>query len=412
MITSDLILRFAPNAWQGHVQALVDGIGDLTVAGINTPLRWCHFLAQIAHESGDLTFTREDTRWSGAVMKRLWPQRFPLGATDPRIIACRGDPEKLANLAYSNRADLGNLGENDGWDYRGGGLIQITGRSNFHAAGLAIGYDLEGQPELIENPTISLKVALWYWTRHELNGFADHNYGRAVSNAINRGSPYSSKEPIGYQHRGQRFVRAWAIWGAGLPLPTNEVLHLGAYDGKVTRIQGQLKELGYALGAQDGVYGPTMARAIAAFKADQVRAGTQLEPGDEIGPLTVAALDTAEPVQLSPDRTGATLADLGEAGSTEVRAGGQMQAVGGALTGIGALGAASQTGAMDFITAPLQAVSALRMTIVPALAAIQWGLNNLFWVALIIGGIYCWRSGWAVKAARLLAHQLGWNLSR
>ena len=68
---------------------------------INTPLRLAAFIAQIAHESGDFKYTRE-----------IW------------------GPTK-AQIGYEGRLDLGNTVPGDGKRYRGRGLIQITGRSNY-----------------------------------------------------------------------------------------------------------------------------------------------------------------------------------------------------------------------------------------------------------------------------------------
>jgi Predicted chitinase len=100
--------QFAPHIIPTYLNALVQGWGEMERAGINTPLRVSHFLAQMAHETDGFTILREYTNWTAAQMCRLWPSRFKT-QMDPRIASCRGDPEALANLAYSNRK--GSLGE-------------------------------------------------------------------------------------------------------------------------------------------------------------------------------------------------------------------------------------------------------------------------------------------------------------
>ena len=121
---------------------------------INTPQRLAAFLAQLAHESGELRYTRE--------------------------IASGG--------AYEHRKDLGNLADGDGVRYKGRGLIQITGRTNYRLAGVACGYDYENHPELMEQPDHACLVSGWYWSAHGLNMLADHDDFVGITRRINGGT--------------------------------------------------------------------------------------------------------------------------------------------------------------------------------------------------------------------------------
>ncbi|WSE85495.1 DUF2514 family protein [Pseudomonas donghuensis] len=47
---------------------------------------------------------------------------------------------------------MGNTRPGDGWRFRGRGLIQLTGRANYAAAGAGLGLPLEEKPELLEQP--------------------------------------------------------------------------------------------------------------------------------------------------------------------------------------------------------------------------------------------------------------------
>jgi putative chitinase len=408
---------FAIHARSEVLDAMVSAEGKAAFerAEINTPLRIAHFLAQTAAETGGFAVVREDTRWEAATMCRLWPTRFKT-SLDPRLLlACRDDPDgaKRANLAYSSRSDIGNIEAEDGFAYRGGGLIQITGRAAYHEAGSALGVDLEGMPELIEDGAVSLAAALWFWTTRKLNQFADRNYGRAIGNGINRGNPYSSQEPIGYQSRCQWLERAWAMFGDG-KLPNQDELALGAYGPRVGQLQARLRELGYGVGAQDRVYGPTLARAVAAFKADFKRqdANVELEAGELVGLATFAALEVAQPVKLSAERVNATPADLIAKGSTEALSAQQIKVAGTGITALGGVAGAKETGLFDITTQALQPFTTLKSTIVPAMEAVGWMLSHAGWVVLIVGGIWMWSKGYPLLMARLKAHQEGTNLGR
>lgn len=121
--------------------------------GIDTPRRQAAFLAQVCHESGSLRYTKE-----------------------------------LADgMTYNGRADLGNNQPGDGPRFKGRGLIQITGRSNYRDCGTALGLDLVGQPEVLELPEPATRSAAWFWKSRGLNQFADTDAFGALTRRINGG---------------------------------------------------------------------------------------------------------------------------------------------------------------------------------------------------------------------------------
>lgn len=403
--------QFAPTADQSYIDALVNGTPDLERAGVNTPARLCEFLGQTAHETGGFSIVRENTRWSRAQCAKLWPGRF--GAMDPRVIACQGDPVKLANLVYGSRGDLGNRGGNDGWEYRGGSFLQTTGRDNYRRLGAQIGVPLEEHPELIERGDIGLKCALFEWQQQKCNEFADRGYTRTIGNAINRGSPYSSKEPIGAESRKHWRDRALAIFGDGTQIH-DDGLALGAYGSDVEVLQRRLRDLHYPVGAPDKVFGPTLARAIAGFKLDHARAGgAELEPNEIVGPRTWAALNIAQPAPFA-DRTTATVADLKESTTINSANKGKKAVATVALAAVAS--GADQTGAADAVGSSLQSslgwLPEMHNALIPVIDAVRFAEHNLLWVATLGGAVYAWMNYGDVIEARIKDHISGLHLGR
>jgi putative chitinase len=115
------------------------------------------WLAQIGHESSRLVYTRE-----------VW------GPTD-------------AQKRYEGRVDLGNTQPGDGFRFRGRGLIQITGRFNTAACGLALNLPLLTTPELLEAPAHAAMSAGWYWHHFKIAPLAAKGHFSAVTKAINGG---------------------------------------------------------------------------------------------------------------------------------------------------------------------------------------------------------------------------------
>lgn len=90
-------------------------------------------LAEAAHETGEkMQPISENLNYSAQRLTQVWPKRFPtLASAKPYA----NNPQRLANKVYGDR--LGNTDPNDGWIYRGRGLAQITGKTNYAKFGIA-----------------------------------------------------------------------------------------------------------------------------------------------------------------------------------------------------------------------------------------------------------------------------------
>jgi putative chitinase len=137
---------------------------------INSPERVAAFLAQIACESSECSGLVEKLNYSAKRLMAVWPKRFP---TLEKAALYANQPEKLANYVYAKRLGNGDEASGDGWRYRGRGLLQITGRANYRATGLALDLPLEEDPELLERPRAAALSAAEFWQSHRLNELAD-----------------------------------------------------------------------------------------------------------------------------------------------------------------------------------------------------------------------------------------------
>lgn len=170
-LTSAQLLKIMPRCdvatWQ---PLLVSAMGRF---GIVLPARVAGFLAQVAHESGECRRLEENLSYTAERLQQVWPTRFKtLAEAKPYERA----PEALANHVYGSRNDLGNRGpgSGDGWRYRGGGLLQLTGRASYVAATAGTGQPLVEHPELLRAPgQAAADSAAWFWRSRGCNELAD-----------------------------------------------------------------------------------------------------------------------------------------------------------------------------------------------------------------------------------------------
>ncbi|KAF0250183.1 MAG: putative chitinase, partial [bacterium] len=120
---------------------------------------------------GELMVLVENLNYSAKRLMQVWPKRFP---TLQKAMQYEHNPEKLANFVYANRIGNGNEASGDGWEFRGRGVIQMTGRGNYKAIGKALTLDLEKNPENLEDPKYAALSAAYFWQSHGLNELADN----------------------------------------------------------------------------------------------------------------------------------------------------------------------------------------------------------------------------------------------
>ena len=145
----------SPDAAVKWSDTFADGIKDDTFSG---DAELAAFLGQVLVECDLLTRFSENLSYSAGRLCEVWPRRFP---TVESALPYSHNAKALANKVYGGR--LGNTEPDDGWNYRGFGMIQITGRNNYKSIGDAIGQDLIGDPSLLCDYSISLAAAIAFW---------------------------------------------------------------------------------------------------------------------------------------------------------------------------------------------------------------------------------------------------------
>lgn len=280
----DIVRRLAPRAHPNYVAAFERGEAALAAAGINTPLRLAHFLAQVAHETGGFRILRESGRYSAErIMEIFGVGKHSAGVTWAEAKRLAGNGEALFDRVYGlgnprKARELGNTEPGDGPAFRGAGLNQGTGRGFFARASRACGVDFCAEPDLATSPEWALPFALAEWDQTFLT-LSDRNDIRAVTKRLNGG--YN-----GLADRIRWFDRIWNLLReAGAA--TDGSWRTQEPDPAVKAVQRDLAALGYDLQI-DGRQGPATEAAIRAFQSAH---GISVD--GVAGPVTRAAIETA-----------------------------------------------------------------------------------------------------------------------
>jgi putative chitinase len=162
-----------PDAWADTLNRV------LPQFDITTPSRAAAFIAQTGVESAGFNVLEENLFFTTAGrLSAVWPKRFPAGADTSDYLR---NPEALGNFVYAKRMGNGDVASGDGYRFRGRGLLQITGRTNYGQVGDEIKLPLQKDPDMLADPQNAALSAAYFWRAHHLNALADTGAGHPES---------------------------------------------------------------------------------------------------------------------------------------------------------------------------------------------------------------------------------------
>jgi putative chitinase len=182
IITPEHLLALAPTTRRAAEYApALDAV--LERAGITTPLRVAHFMAQLCHESGGFRALVENLNYRPETLMAVFKTRVP--TLEQATALVNAGKDAIAEHIYGGR--LGNVNPGDGARFIGRGFIMVTGRTNYELCGTRIGQPLTERPELLEQPAIAALASAAFWQMNNLNAAADLDDVNRVTRLINGG---------------------------------------------------------------------------------------------------------------------------------------------------------------------------------------------------------------------------------
>ena len=244
--------------------------------GIDTPERIAAFFAQAGHESQDCNTLSENLNYSWERLRQVFPRYFK---TDAIAKEYHRNPEKIANHVYddANRVNkIGNTKPGDGWLFRGRGIFQLTGRTNYTAFAKSLNITPEAATIYLQSHQGALQSACWFWNQRNLNSYADRQDIVGMSKAVNGGD-------IGLADRIARYKRNLAVMQdtkAVQDMP--RALQRGSKGADVRRVQ---VALGFSGKAVDGDYGRITEAAVSSWQRSHKMVATGRLTGPQVAML-------------------------------------------------------------------------------------------------------------------------------
>ena len=246
----------------------------LPLWGVDTIERVAGFIAQCGHESGGFRVLSENLNYSAKALNTIFPKYFRRAGRDANEY--HRQPEKIANVIYANRMDNGDASSGDGWTFRGGGILQLTGRYNYTQFGKAVEKTAEEAVEYVRTKKGALDSACWFWDENNINDYCDRQDIVGMTKRINGGT-------IGLEDRKKHYIHALDVLGGDYEEPEvdyKQTIKQGSRGPLVVEVQEKLD-----IDPADGIFGPGTARIV---KEWQLKNG--LTADGIVGPKTLGKL--------------------------------------------------------------------------------------------------------------------------
>jgi putative chitinase len=158
---------------------------------ISTPARVAGLLGNAMVETGAFRSLTENLNYTPEALIKVFGERRISRDAAKRLGRAPGRPadqKGIANALYGGewgRKNLGNTEPNDGWEFRGRGLIQLTGRFNYARFAKTLGLTAEALAALLETPEGAADSAAHFYATAGCNELADAGQFEKVRRAVN-----------------------------------------------------------------------------------------------------------------------------------------------------------------------------------------------------------------------------------
>jgi len=237
--------------WEDWYEAMLE---ILPLWEVDTIERVAMFVAQCGHESGGFRVLSENLNYSAKALNTIFPKYFKRAGRDANEY--HRQPEKIANVIYANRMDNGDTDSGDGWMFRGGGILQLTGRYNYTKFGEAVEMSAEEAVDYVRTKKGALDSACWFWDENNINRWCDDMDVVGATKRINGGT-------IGLDDRKKHYLHAMDVLGGDYEEPEEQELNLNQTIRKGSRgpLVAEVQEI-LGIHPADGIFGPGTAREV------------------------------------------------------------------------------------------------------------------------------------------------------